>query len=48
MGHEQPVDLTRIDTRLTTIDEGKQEICNTLHQHAQWQEHTTQTLADIR
>jgi hypothetical protein len=48
MGHEQPVDLACIDTRFTTIEEGQQEICNTLHQQAQWQEHTTQILADIR
>jgi hypothetical protein len=48
MGPEQLVDLARIDTRLTTIEEGQQEIRNTLHQHAQWQEHMTQTLADNR
>jgi hypothetical protein len=48
MDHEQSVDLARIDTRLTTIEEGQQEIRNTLHQYAQWQEHMTQTLADIR
>jgi hypothetical protein len=47
MDHEQLVDLVRIDTRLTTIEEGQQEICNTLHQYAQWQEHITQTLTDI-
>jgi hypothetical protein len=35
MGHEQPVDLARIDTRLITIEEGHQEIRNTLHQHVQ-------------
>jgi hypothetical protein len=46
MDQEPPVDLARIDTRLTTIQEGQQEICNTL-QHTQWQKHTTQTLADI-
>jgi hypothetical protein len=48
MGHDQPVDLARIDTRLTTIEEGQQEIRNTHHQHAQWQEHTMQNHADIR
>jgi hypothetical protein len=26
MDHEQPVDLTRFDTRLTTIEEGQQKI----------------------
>jgi hypothetical protein len=41
MGHEQSVDIARIENRLTTIEEGQQEIRNTLHQHAQWQEHTT-------
>jgi hypothetical protein len=48
MGHEQSVDLACIDTRLTTIEDSQQENRNTLHQQAQWQEHTTQTLADIR
>jgi hypothetical protein len=32
MGHEQSVDLARINTRLTTIEEGQQKIRNTLHQ----------------
>jgi hypothetical protein len=36
MDQDPPVDLARIDTRLTTIEEGQQEIHNTLHQHAQW------------
>jgi hypothetical protein len=48
MDHEQLVDLARIDTRLTTIEENQQKFCNTLHQHVQWQEQTKQTLADIR
>jgi hypothetical protein len=34
MGHEQPIDLTCFDTRLTTIEEGQQDIRNTLHQQA--------------
>jgi hypothetical protein len=48
MGHEQPVELASINTKLTTIEEDQQQIRNTLHQHAQWQEHMTQTLPDIR
>jgi hypothetical protein len=40
MDQEPPVDLARFDTRLTTIEEGQQEIHNTLRQHAQWYEHT--------
>jgi hypothetical protein len=31
MGHEQPVNLACVDTRLTTIEEGQQDIRNTLH-----------------
>jgi hypothetical protein len=47
MDQDPPVDLACIDTRLTTIEEGQQEIRNTLHQHTQWYEHMMQTLTDI-
>ena len=35
--HDQQMDHSRLNTRLTTIEETQQDIRNTLHQHAQWQ-----------
>ena len=31
------MDHSRLNTRLTTIEETQQDIRNTLHQHSQWQ-----------
>jgi len=46
--HEQQMEHARFDTRLTTIEENKHEIQNTLHQHSQWQEEAGQRLAAIQ
>ena len=35
--HDQQMDHSHLNTRLTTIEEMQQDIRNTLHQHAQWQ-----------
>ena len=34
--NDQQMDHSCLDTRLTTIEETQQDICNTLHQHSQW------------
>jgi hypothetical protein len=46
--HEQQMEHAHFNTRLTTIEEGQQEIQNTLHQHFQWQEEARQRIAAIQ
>ena len=46
--HEQQMEHARFDNRLTTIEEGQQEIQDTLNQHSQWQEEAGQRLAAIQ
>ena len=35
--HDQQMEHSRLNTRLTTIEEMQQDIQNTLHHHSQWQ-----------
>ena len=46
--HDQQMDHSRLDTRLTTIEETQQDIRNTLHQHSQWQTNMGDIIANIQ
>jgi hypothetical protein len=41
------MDHSRLDTRLTTIEETQQDIQNTLHQNSQWQAEMGGAIANI-
>jgi hypothetical protein len=47
--HEQQTELSRFDTRLTTVEETQQDIQNTVHQHShsQWQAEVGDRLTSI-
>jgi hypothetical protein len=47
MDHDQQDFYDRFDNRLATLEEGQQGIRTTLHQRAQWQQQTSQTLEEI-
>jgi hypothetical protein len=46
--HEQRMERTHLDNRLTTIEENQQEIQSMLHQHTQWQAEAGERLTTIR
>jgi hypothetical protein len=46
--HEQLVEHAHFDTRLITIEEGYQEIRNTLYQHTLWQEEAGQCIVAMQ
>jgi hypothetical protein len=48
MDHDQQDFYGRFDNCLATLEEGQQEIRTTMHQQAQWQQHTSQTLEEIQ
>jgi hypothetical protein len=48
MDHDQQDFYGRFDNRPATLEEGQQETRTTLHQQAQWQQQTLQTLEEIQ
>jgi hypothetical protein len=46
--HEQQMERREIHTRLRVIEENQAAIQQMLHQHQQWQDQATQSLAEIQ
>ena len=46
--HDQQMEHSRLDARLTTIEETQQDIQNMLHQHSQWQAEIGDRLTNIQ
>ena len=46
--HDQQMERSCLDTRLTNIEETQHDIQNTLHQHSQWQAEVGDRITNIQ
>jgi hypothetical protein len=48
MGYDEPGFYQNIDNRLTSLEAGHEEICNTLHQQVEWQQQMTHIFDELQ